>query len=139
MRPPPKPSPSRSPNRVQKSVDPQQDKIAALAKENQSLRSKIEHYEITLDTLNERLASLRGQHAERVRELEMQARELEAGARLSRESGRRGSDDRDEELESARRDMVADLMGRLRQLTAENRQLRVALESVTTLVPHAEQ
>lgn len=138
---PPKPAPTRTSNRVQKPVDPHQDKIAALIKENKSLRSKITRYETTLDTLSERQAAVKGQQAEQVRVLEARARMLEARVRELEDQVRvscggvpKGSGGRDGELVDAA-NTVAALNAKLREAQVENRWLRVALESLTTLVP----
>lgn len=141
-----KSTPAKAPHRVQKPAEPQQAKAAVLTKENKALRIKIAQYETTLDTLNERLSSLRAQHVERVRDLEAQISQLEAqvkeceqpqaagevsGMDVSRTSS---AGDRDRELEDAR-DAVARMDLAVREAEGKNRRLRVALESLTTLVP----
>ncbi|KAH8911935.1 hypothetical protein BR93DRAFT_34350 [Coniochaeta sp. PMI_546] len=100
------PAPKEPPNRVEKS-DAQRDKIAALVKDKQALQKKLDKYETTLDTQNERFATLRdqqNQQTQRVKDLEDALTAANAAREMAWEERCRTS----EELDWARGELARD-------------------------------
>jgi chromosome segregation ATPase len=133
-------STERSPKLLQKPAPSPRDKLESLTQENRALKDQVEKLEVTLDTLYERQSRLKAQYNERIRELETQVQQLddEGGpptkTRVMEYEGRFGDAHRTAQLEvqlleAATR--VQRLDEEVLMLRGENRQLRIALESLT--------